>query len=836
MLKNYLKIAVRNLSRRRGYAAINIAGLALGLACCLLIGLYVQHELNYDQFHTEADEIYRLIVDTETQTVATTGASFRPFMEEDFPEIESMVRITTETGLLSHTDPVTQTTRRFEEEAYCADANFFEFFDFPLLRGDPATVLQERNSIVLSETLARKYFGDADPIGKLMMVDNDPDQMVTVTGIMEQIPTTSHLQFDVVVPYNLYLARYGAPPDVYSFYWPVSWTYLRVGDEAEAQRIEAALPDFSSRHREASAAEGNRPRLESVTDVHLYSEANYGPEATGAIATVYLFSTIALFILLLACINFMNLSTARSAERAREVGVRKSIGAQRGQLMGQFLSESILLSLAGLTVAVVLAEVMLPFFNQLSGKELTLRYTGNGVFWVSVLGAVLLTGLLAGSYPAFVLSRFRPAIVLKGAVRGRAGGLSLRRALVVTQFTISIALVTCALLVYQQLQYMQNARLGFDDTQIVALPFPGNDYGNSGEAYEVLKQELVALSNVIEVTSGVSRPGLGYGVGYNVEVDGAASDEQGLNQAFVQGVDYGFFDLLGLEPLAGRVLDEAYGTDEGTVRQISIRGGASVTNRHEDRGFVINETLARQAGWSPQEALGKSLRFYISENGIFYQDYWGEVVGVVPDIHQTSLRNTIEPLAYMASRSPANYYLAQNYTLVKVRPGQAMATMDALENVWDQVVLDEPFQATFLDEALDAQYREERRLGQILGSFTVLAILIACLGLLGLAAFTAEQRTKEIGVRKVLGATSGSIVALLSRELVLLVALAGLVAAPIAYLSMERWLTAFAYRIDPNPLIFLGAAAVALLVALATVSSQTFRAATTDPAKALRYE
>jgi putative ABC transport system permease protein len=683
-----------------------------------------------------------------------------------------------------------------------------------------------------------------------LVLDNDPERKtLTVTGVMANVPDRSHLQFDLLGSYVSHLHHNYAPPTITSFYWPFGWTYVRVPDAAAAQQIEAGLPAFAERHRGAELAQQYTPTLERLTDIHLHTPYANNPTPSGTASTVYLFGSIALFVLLLACINFMNLATARSTERAKEVGVRKSIGAGRRQLIGQFLGESVVLSALALGVALGLTGLLLPAFNDLAGTAITLDLASNAGGALVLLGIILVTGLVAGSYPALFLSSFEPSKVLKGSFSGATRGAGLRKGLVVVQFTISIVLIAGTAIAFQQLRYMQTARLGFDEERVLSLPFDGitvapdeqAEYDNTptSEAdFETLTTELLRSPRVAQVTSATVRPGLGYGGYYQFEAEGLPDglpDDEGDRDVYVQSVGDGYFEMFDLDLITGRAFSSDRPADVGEVERIQVNE-RTMTLKHTGRAFVVNETALRRIGWTPQEALGKPIRVYLTENGINYQDYAGTVVGVVEDYHQTSLRAPIEPQVFMPARSPAGFYINQRHLLVKAAGNDVQAAVADVRNVWSQLGPERPFDVTFLDAALDAQYRQEQRLSRIMSAFAGLAILIACLGLFGLAAFTAERRTKEIGVRKVLGASAMDIVRLLSKDFVGLVAIAAVVATPIAWAAMHQWLSDFAYRIDVGVLSFVAAGTVALVIALLTVSGQALRAARKDPATALRYE
>ena len=787
MLKNYFKIAFRNFKKRRGYAFINVAGLAVGMACCLLIALFVRHERSYDRYHEQADRIFRLVEER-----ARVGAPFAPALLNEFPEVEQAVRL----HHMFWTTPLLQAGERgfYEDRIFFADSSLFDVFSFRLLRGDPKTALAAPFSMILTEAMAAKYFGDADPMGQVIAYDNT--HTYTVTGIVENTPPPSHFRFDFLASFStLYVLEefWGMP-----LTWtnPTATTYLLLSDPDAAEALEARLPDFIVKHRGEAFRNGRTFHLQPLTDIHLTSRLRFEVEPNSDVAYLYIFSAIGLAVLLIACCNFINLATARSAERAREVGLRKVVGAHQRQLVGQFLSESMLLSVVAGLLALGLVALGLPAFNALSGKVLTMNAVAGGGMLAGLVGVVLFVGIVAGSYPAFVLARFRPVAVLKGALTTTSGGARLRKGLVLFQFALSMMLIVGAATVYDQLDFMRSSTLRFDDEQILVVPLLDRSLRPQVEA---LKRELLRHPDVVTVSVSHRVPGqLFNGFSY-VPEGGDPKNPVGVRDV---GVDHEFTKTFGLDLAAGRDWSREIVTDE-------------------DEAFLINETAARVFGWAdPGEAVGKRLTRNERE---------GVVIGVVKDFHFQSLHHTIEPL--LMHLRP----FAMNVS-VRVRTDDLPATVAALERTWQQFSPTFPFDYYFLDEAFDSRYRAEERAGQLFGYFALLAVFIACLGLFGLAAFSAAQRTKEIGVRKVLGATVGGIVVLLSKDFVKLVGWAFVVATPVAYLAMSRWLDNFPYHVEISWRIFLVAGLSALVVAVLTVSYQSIRAALADPVTALRYE
>ncbi len=792
MLRNYLTIALRNLVRRPGYTLLNVGGLAVGIGCCVLILVAVQHELSYDRFHPGADRLYRVVQDVswgEGMAWDWSTPLLADLFTEEFPEVEAAARFHTVSVLVE----AGAGPGRFQEEAFAfVDPGFFDLFAFPFVAGDAATALKEPQTVVLTASAAEKYFGDADPLGQTLRLDNRLS--LEITGVVADLPSNSHLDFDFAASFATMPAWYQATA-FDSWWWPKLTTYVRL-KEGTAAFDKARLQALVARHREAHFAEAIVPRLQPVTDIHLY-----GNPGGNAIRFVYIFSIIAAFILLIACVNYMNLSTARSARRAREVGVRKVAGARRRQLVGQFLGESSLIVLVALGLGLMGAELLLPAFNALSGNNLSLDLTSPRL-WGLMGGLWVGVSLLAGSYPAFFLSKFAPSAVLKGAGAPGVGGRRLRQGLVVAQFVITIILLAGTLIVYQQVDFMRSASLGFETEQVVAVPLR-----EGHEQYQALKQELGQQPGVVSVSAANWYPGVGGGAIFATSLNGEDLDAD----PFIVFTDHDFFRTLGIKVTAGRAFSEELVSDA-------------------EQAFLLNETAVRQYGLDAP--LGKRLSLFAAENGVVSFQKEGEVVGVVRDFHMTGLQTPIVPVALTLTRQPV--YLG--YVLVRLAPGDPRPALRALKAAWSSRFPHRPFEATFIDDRIETLYQQEVQFGQTVGALAGLAVLIACLGLFGLAAFTAEQRTKEIGVRKVLGASVPGLVALLSKEFVRLVLAATLVALPLAYLGMQRWLDDFAYRIDVGVGTFLLAGALVLLVALATVSYQAVRAARKDPVESLRYE
>jgi putative ABC transport system permease protein len=783
MIKNYVQTAIRSLRRQRGDAVINVLGLAIGLAGCLLVGLYVQDELSYDRHHAKADRIVRVAMDVvNDRTIEVTPTIVGPVFERTVPEVEESVRLY---DIGRYNDVIVRSADRAfrEERFFYADSTVFDVFTHPFVVGTPDDALTRPSTIVLTQSTAQRYFGDANPVGESLTVGTN--RSFEVTGVIADPPLTSHVQFD-------FLASFVTTSWAQREIWMSAnfYTYLLLQEGTAVAAVQdkvTALVDQRLGGDQQSFIRGLR--LQPITEIHLY--------ANGHITYVYFFVAIALLILGIAGINFTNLATAQSMDRAREVGVRKTLGAMRGGLIGQFLAEAVLLALGAALIAMALAEAALPAFQWLAGTPITQGVVGNPGAMGALLGVAVITGLAAGSYPAFVLARFHPAAVLKGTFQTSAQGRGVRKTLVTFQFAVSVALIASTTVVYQQLNYVQTVHLGFDKEQVVVLPL------NDNAVYPALRQVLQQQPDVRYVTAVSAIPGEKPG-GYTAIVPGRSEGER----PSVAGIraDAGVVDALGLDLLAGSDLP------------------SSETYDPQERGYayLINEKLVRQLGWDNDEAPGK--RFAVSGNRE------GTVVGVVADFHQASLHTAITPLVFFTE--PGTY----DNMLVKVNTTDVRATLAHIEATWQQVAPGMPFAHRFLDEAYDALYRAEMGTGRVFAAFSGLAILVACLGLFGLAAIAARQRTREIGIRKVLGASAGSLVVLLSKEFLVLVTVAFAVAAPLAYWGMQRWLADFAYRTDIGIGVFALAGCIALGGALLTVSAQAYRAATADPVDTLRTE
>ena len=801
MFKSYLKTTLRNIKKHVGYSLINIMGLATGMACCILILLFVFDELSYDKFHENQNRIYRItrqwlnddgVVSLHLGQVAPP---IGPLLENDFPEIIHAVRIIGAGGLL-----VGRNANFFEEPRFFfAEENYFNVFTYEMIAGDPATALRDPMTVVISQEMAQKYFGSENPLGQSITVKADPVKVdMTVTGIIKNMPHNSHFHADILGSFKTYEAVAGE-------YEMRNWssnnynTYLLLEENYDISRLKSQLDPFIDRHMSEGRSKETKLQLQKLTDIHLYSHLDSEIEANSDITYVYIFSIIALFVLLIACINFMNLATARSSGRAKEVGLRKVVGAQRSQLIRQFLGESILTAVLSLLIAITLVILVLPEFNKFVGRSLSFNLMSN-LFLVFLLFLFAISvGILSGIYPALFLSAFKPVRVLKGKLDIGKKGFSFRTVLVVFQFTISIVLIICVSVVSSQLSYMQTRNLGFDKEHVVVLPSSPTIVKNldSFKSRLLLNPSILSVSAAKRVPSGRLLDSSGASV-----LSGETSQPINFRIALLR-VDHDYIPTFKMEMVAGRNFSREIRTDS-------------------TKAFVLNETAAQRIGWkTPEEAI---------DQGFKYGGRSGQIVGVVKDFHFESLHQEISPIVILLSST------SLSQISIRINSSNIPQTMSFLQGIWSEMRPEYPFSYYFIDENFDQLYRSEENLSRIFSYFAFLSIFIGCLGLFGLASYTAERRTKEIAVRKVLGASTRGLVVLLSKEFTKWVLLANVIAWPIGYLAMSRWLQAFAYRSGIAIGAFFLAGGLAWAIAFLTVSYQTIRASLADPVSSLKYE
>ena len=805
MLKNYIKTAFRNIRRNKLYSVLNIAGLAIGVTCCLLILLYVQDELSYDRFHEKADRIFRVctIIDLKDRYMnfASTAHVQGPMFIDEFPEVESYVRF----NYYGSRRVIRYKDREFAEEKFIwVDSSIFEVFSFNLLKGNPEDALVKPNTVVITEEMAEKYFGQEDPLGKNLRVHNETLYMVT--GVLENVPMNSHFRPDFFASFStLDLKPTGnATEDLMSNIDYLTFVLLREG--TDYKQLEGKFEGFVERHLGPllEAYQGKaRYELDPLPRIYLHSERQGELERTGDIAYIYLFSGIGLFILLLACLNFMNLSTARSANRAKEVGLRKVVGAQRRQLIGQFIGESMILTIIAFIFALLLVAFSMPVFNSISGKVLTMEYFTKLQFVGGFIGLFVLVSLIGGSYPAFFLSAFRPVEVLQGRLKRGTKSSVLRVTLVSLQFTVSIVLIIATLMVDKQLNFVRNKKLGYDKDHVIALRIRNEE---TQKKYEAIKTEMLRYPNILSVTASSSLP-LGRN-SFNAH-HAIGKPENELTMLYTQIVDEDFIDTYNIEIVKGRSFSKDFPTD------------------HQE-AVIINEAAVRKLGWH-DNPLGQQIEAFMSID----KRKRFTVVGVVKDYHFESLHKEIEPLILYNSSPFGGFYYRIS---MRTTPERIQETVAFIKSKWKEFDSQYPIEYVFLDEQYDELYRAEERLGQLFGYFTTLAIIIGCLGLFGLSAYSAEQRTKEIGIRKVLGATIPGVIVLLVREFTKWVLLAIVIAWPLGYFIMNTWLQNFAYRTSLEFGTFLLAATLALIISIITVIYQASKAALANPIDSLRYE
>lgn len=786
MIQNYLKVAFRNMMRHKVFSFINITGLAIGMAVCFLILLWVQDELSYDRFHENADNIYRVNINDKNYGYVWTNVSIPvgPALKDGFPEIIDAARYRDFSSL------VTRDKKKFDVIGAYADPSFFEIFSFPFIKGTPLTALSEPSSIVITEGMAKKFFGSEDPLGKSLKLNNDFD--VTVTGVIEDMPQNSQLFLDFLAPFQIFEKRDRDPSNWGRF--QIS-TYVLLQDAAPFKECQEKIAGLLQEHNVRS---GTQLELEPLTRIHLYAV-----DGRGSIQYVIIFSFVAVFILIIACVNFMNLATARSSTRVKEIGMRKVTGAKRMDLVKQFMGESVLISLIALFAAVVLVLILLPALNNLTNKQLTLNPQGNWSLVLGFVGILLFTGLLSGSYPALFLSSFKPVNILGGTLvptSSRKQKTLFRKVLVVFQFSVSLFLIISTLVVFKQLHFIQHRNLGYEKEHILSVPLRGG----TARQYEALKNELLQDSRIQHVTATSAVPVL---IGrIHTDYDWEGKDPKKESRMTELLVDFDFIKTLNMTLAQGRDFSKDHPADASTA-------------------YIVNEAAVK--AMDIVSPVGK--RFSASTHDGMRD---GEIIGVVKDFHFKPLQDEIEPLVMFFQ--PGNF----NYICIKTQSDifGLSGTIKHIENTWKKFAPNFPFSYSFLYETFDRLYRSEQNTGRIFGYFTFLAIFISCLGLFGLAAQMAELRTKEIGIRKVMGASVPRVTMFLSKDFMKWVISANVIAWPTAYFAMNKWLQDFAYRARMGVEIFILAAMLAFFIALAAVGFQSIRAAMANPVDSLRYE
>ncbi len=789
MIRNLIKTAVRHILKHPGYSFLNVLGLTLGITSALFLLIYVSDEVSYDRYHEKGDRIYRVssrITETDDQfTWIVAQIPFGPQVAQDYPEVEAYVRFfNMPRALYKYED------KEFvEEDFFYADSALFEIFTYRVIRGDARRALMEPNKIVLTETVAARYFGDGDPVGKTLTSGSSTYE---VTGVIEDVPANSHFRFGALA------SRTNLPEQIGSWGNFGVFTYLLFPEGLDVKAFEEKMQGMYAAYMEPIFGPVNvkvEYLLEPIREIHLYSTKEGEPEPTGSITYVYIFAIVAIFLVLIAAMNYMNLSTARSSSRAREVGLRKVVGSRRGPLVLQFLSESVIFTVLSLVISIILLMALLPRLNLLAGKSFDSDVIYSPEVLLGMIGVILLVGIVGGSYPAFFLSRFSPVTVLKGEITQGTAGSLFRKILVVIQFAVSVIMIVCTLVVFRQLNYLKKMDQGFDQRNVLSLELNGP----MARKYPVLKQALLENPGILYVSSTSSRVGEGSGkLLFDVETD-QGMVQRGINFAIA---DHDFVEALGIKMVQGRDFQEDMPSDTLS-------------------GVIVNETFVKRMGWN--DPIGKKIEAG-DENTLR-----ARVVGVMQDYHQTGMYNEIESLLLA-------YRTLNNIVYVKISEENAEQTLSHIESSWKEVFPDQPYSYTFLSERFNRQFESDEKRGLIFTLFTVLAILIACLGLFGLASYTVEQRTREIGIRKVFGANERTILKLVTRDFIILSLISIVIAFPVAYYFMSNWLENYVYKSSMGPVVFILAGLLTLVITFATISYKAYQAAVTNPADSIKTE
>lgn len=810
MFKNFLKVALRNITRNKAFSVINIAGLAVGLATCLLIMLYILDERSYDQHQQNGDNIYRVAsTNNKGETWVATGAPLAAGVKSELPEVEQVARLMTFPDIakmLMKYEEGSQKKQFFESNGYYVDATFFQVLTYDFIYGNPATALTAPNSLVISGEISRKFFGAANPVGKQLKINTPFGEFIyTITAVFDNAKYKSH------VPANYFLSMRNN--DMWNWVQQqTSWvgnnvffTYVKLKNGSAPEQFEKKLQTLFNEKAGAdlkSAGFSQQLFIQPLKDIYLHSSSKNEISANGNISYLYILASIAAFILIIACVNFMNLSTARSERRAKEVGIRKVIGAAKGTLIRQFIGESFIMCLMALVIALILVLLLLPYFNLFTQKNITLFSNPGLLLWIILL--TIITGVIAGAYPAFYLSAFKPISVLKGRVLNNFSAKTIRKGLVVFQFTISICLIIAAVVIGQQLDYLRNQPMGFNKSQKIILPL-GQSYLNDGRYFNPLKEELLKLPEINAVSSGSAYPGIPNYSDMLFFAEGKSRNE--IVDIHLAAIEKDYIQTLGFELLEGR----------------TFSGNPTA----DSAGIVLNETAIKALGYTVGNAVGRSIQYDYAGNHATMQ-----IIGVVKDFNFESLHSPIQPYGFTTSVF-ANRY---GFAIANTTTTDYAVLLRKIKTTWTRLYPSIPFEYSFLDQDFQRNYEKEQIASGIVRYFTIIAILIACLGLFGLAAFSAEQRKKEIGIRKVLGATISDVTVLLSGDFIQPVLVAFIIASPLAWYVMEKWLNGFSYRIQMSWWAFIISGMSAFLIALVTVSSQAVRTALADPVKSLKAE
>jgi putative ABC transport system permease protein len=815
MFKNYIQIALRNLLRNKAFSAINIFGLAVGLACCMLITLYVFHEYSYDTHHANNERIFQLgqigRLNGESRIAASVAPGIADAFKNEFPEIEETARLLPlfqdDRTLFQYHSP-DGLKSFYETKGYMADPEFFTILTYDFKEGNAATALKNPNTVVLSEEIAQKLFKNETAIGKVVKISSstNDDYDFTVTGVFRPGTTPSHIDARFIMSFK----GGGVEPWIQQSTSLLNnnmfFTYFLLKNGSSAAGLQKKFPAFVEKHMRAELKASGRDKeffLTNITDVHLRADIERNVTPAGSRVYVRILSAIAVLTLMIACINFMNLSTARSSKRGIEVGIRKVLGAEKSSLVRQFLGESLIMALIAFLFAIALTEALLPLFKEFSGRDITFSFKTHGLLFGAFVLLTIFTGLLAGSYPAFYLSSFKPASVLKGRFTNSFAAVSLRKGLVIFQFVISVALIISSVIISNQMNYLRSKDLGFEKDRQIVIPLRSTASKNT---FASLKTGLANNPHIQSVGASMFYPGIENPTDWLMYKEGQTVENS--KDIYINRVDNSFLKTLGIKPKAGRIFSAEFPADTNNRIVLNQKGVQNL-------GFASAESAV--GSWVAFEPRGEQVRF--------------EIVGVVNDFHFKDLHIPIESYGFLLMNQP--YF---NYIIAHVSDGDMAATLKTIEQSWKQLNPNEPFEYSFLDQDFLKNYEAEYRLTKMIGYFTAVAILISCLGLFGLATFSAEQRTKEIGIRKVLGASIASLMMLLTVDFLKLVVVGVVLASPLAWYIMNEWLQTFAYRVEITPFVFIGTGILALFIAIVTVSFQTFKASVSDPIRSLRYE
>lgn len=800
MSKSYMKTGFRNLAKNKTYTLVNISGLSLAATCILFMLLYIQDELSFDKFNENINTIYRVVEDLKSEDgniseLATSPASLVPEIIDAFPGIKDGVRFYPYSASIRNRD---RRDAFHEDRFFFADSTVFDVFSFPLVRGDPGSALNKPFSMVISESASKKYFGNDNPIGKMLIFEDEHD--FVITGVLKDVSYNSHIVFDFLASFSSVII---ISPWIENWSWPPMYSYVLVAEEIDVSLLESQIQSFSESRMSEEDVSKRSFRLQPLADIHLRSRREFEPAAQGNINYILVFSAAAVLILITACFNFTTLSTARSINRAKEVGMRKVLGAHRIQLVKQFLSESFILTFFSILIAMVLVFYLLPSFNSLAGKNLSLSNLPYGFVITVITGIIFVIGLLAGSYPSFYLSAFRPVKALQGSIaQSGIGTTILKNGLIAFQFAVSSILIIGTGIIFNQLDYIQNADLGFERKNIITIPL--GDFQEIRN-FDLLKQEWLKIPSVSEVSisSGIpTKDGL-----YDFQVIAEGSDQPSI--LYTLSVDHDFPKTYEMELVEGRFFSDEFSTDIAEA-------------------FLINESAAQLLGW--QESVGKKVILTYFLDGSIEKE--GTIVGVFKDLHYYSLHQKVNPMIVHVL-PPEGY---RDFISAKINSENTGATLKTMEDVWKSIYTNDPFPYSFLNETINELYKSEQRLGEIFTYYSFLGIFIAGLGLFGLTSLTAKQRTKEIGIRKVLGASLSKIFVLLTKDLFYLVLIGILISIPIVYFGMNSWLQNFAYRVTIGWSIFLYSSVFVLIIALFTILYHSLKATRVNPAETLRHE